>query len=115
MVGLGLHGFGAGDALAQGFKHGRGGALVGGKEALGGFGIKRCRGGVRTEIREIPAGFAEVLVAGGALLAVPSAARHQDDSGQQAEALDGQGDMGQIGDGAVPILKIKGVKELLAR
>ena len=70
-------------------------------------------GGIRAKIREIPAGFEEVLIAGGALLAVPALLVDQDDGGQQAEALDGEGDVGQVGDGAVAVLKIKCVEELL--
>jgi hypothetical protein len=63
--------------------------------------------------REKPAGFEEVLVAGGALLAVPALFVDEDDGGEQAEALDGEGDVGQVGDGAVAVLEIKGVEELL--
>ena len=87
--------------------------LVGGKEIGDGLGVKLGRGGIRAEIREIPAGFEEVLVAGGALLAVPALLVDQHDGGQQAEPLDGEGDVGQVGDGAVAVLKIKGVEKLL--
>ena len=37
----------------------------------------------------------------------------QYDGGQQAEPLDGKGDVGQVGDGAVAVLKIEGIEELL--
>ena len=113
LVGLGLHGFGTGDAAAQGIENGRGGALVSVEEARNGLGIKLCRGRIRAKIRKKPAGFEEVLVAGRSLLAVPPLLVNQHDGGQQAEPLDGEGDMGQVGDRAVAVLKIKGVEELL--
>ena len=54
-----------------------------------------------------------ILVAGGALLAVPARLVDQHDGGQQAEPLDGEGDVGQVGDGAMAVLEIKGIEELL--
>ncbi len=78
-----------------------------------GLGVELRRGGIFAKIGEEPAGFEEVLVAGGALLAVPALFVDQDDGGQQAKPLDGEGDVGQVGDGAVAVLKIEGVEELL--
>jgi len=46
--------------------------------------------------------------------AIPPLLVNQHHSGQQAEPLNGHGDMGQVGDGAVAVLKIKGVQELLS-
>ena len=56
---------------------------------------------------------AEVLVAGGALLAVPALFVYQGDRGEQDEALDGEGDVGEVGDGAMAVLEVEGVEELL--
>ena len=105
LVGFGLEGFRTGDAAAEEFEDGRGGALVGGKEILDGLGVELGRGGILAKIREIPAGLEEVLVAGRALLAVPALLVDEDDGGQQAEALDGEGDVGQVGNGAVAVLE----------
>ena len=65
------------------------------------------------EVGEEPAGFEEVLVAGGALLSVPALLVDQNDGRQQAEALDGEGDVRQVGDGTVAVLEVEGVEELL--
>ena len=113
LVGLGLHRLGARDALAQGFVDGSGGALVGGEEILDGVRVEFGGSGIGGEVGKVPAGFLEVLIAGGAFLAVPALFVDQDDGGQQAQALDGEGDVGQVGDGAVAVLEIKGVEELL--
>ena len=43
VVGFGLHRLGAGDALAQGFVNGGGGALVGGEEIFDGIGVELGR------------------------------------------------------------------------
>jgi hypothetical protein len=112
LVGLGLEGLGAGTRRRR-IENGGGGALVGGEEIFDGARSRAAGGGILAEIGEIPAGFEEVLIAGGALLAVPALLVDQDDGGQQAEPLDGEGDVGQVGDGAVAVLKIKGVEELL--
>ena len=117
LVGFRLEGFRTGNAAAEGLKDGRGGALVGGEKVVDGLGVEVGGGGgnygVLAEIGEIPAGFEEVLVAGGALLAVPALLVDEDDGGQEAEALDGESDVGQIGDGAVAVLEVEGVEELL--
>ena len=76
-------------------------------------GVELRRGRILAKIRKIPAGFEEVLVAGGALLAVPARLVDEHDGGQQAEPLDGEGDVGQVGDGAMAVLEIEGVEELL--
>ena len=113
LVGLGLQRLGARDAAAQQFKNRGGNALVGAEKILDGLGVKLRRSGVFSKTRKIPAGFEEVLVARGALLAVPARLVDEHDGGQQAEPLDGKGDVGQVGDGAMAVLKIKGIQELL--
>ena len=113
LVGVRWHGFRAGNTPAQSIKDRRGGSLVGVKKLFDILGVELCRGGILAEIREKPAGFEKILVAGGALLPVPALLVHQDDGRQQAEPLNGHGNVGQIGDGAVAVLKIKGVQELL--
>ena len=55
----------------------------------------------------------KILVAGGTLLAVPALLVHQHDGRQQAQPLDGKGDVRQVGDGAMTVLEIEGVEELL--
>ncbi len=113
LVGFGLEAFRACDALAEQIEDGGADALVGGEEAVDGLGIELGRSGICSEIREIPAGFEEILIAGGAFLAVPAGLVDEDNGGKEAEALDGEGDVGEVGDGAVAVLKIKGVEELL--
>ena len=112
-VGFGLHGLRAGDA-AGGELRGRRRWCAGRRRR--GFRRSRHRAWRRricSEVREIPAGLAEVLVAGGAFLTVPALLVDQHDGGEEAEALDGEGDVGQVGDGAVAVLEIEGVQELL--
>ncbi len=85
--------------------------VVGVEEGFDGGGV-----GVRLAAAEVggePAGFAEVLVAGGALLAVPALLVDEGDGGEEGEALDGEGDVGEVGDGAVAVLEVEGVEELL--
>ena len=113
VVGVGLHFGGAGDAGLEGFVDGGGGGAVGGEEVLHGLGVEGFGGGVGSEVGEVPAGFEEVLVAGGALLAVPALFVDEDDGGEEREAFDCEGDVGEVGDGAVAVLKIEGVEKLL--
>ena len=46
-------------------------------------------------------------------LAVPACLVDKHDGGQQAQALDRECDVGEVGDGAMAVLKIKGIQELL--
>ena len=101
------------DAAMEQIEDGGADALVRSEKAADGFGIELGGGSVSTEAGSIKAGFEEILVAGGAFLAVPARLVDEDDGGQQAEALDGEGDMGQVGDGAVAILEIECIEELL--
>jgi hypothetical protein len=68
---------------------------------------------VGRELRGVPAGLAEVLVAGRALLAVPALFVYQAYRCEQREALDGEGDVREVGDGAMAVLEVEGVEELL--
>ena len=113
LVSLQLQGFGARNAAAEQVEDSGADMLVGIEEAFYGFGVELGRFGIFSEIREIPAGPEEVLVAGGTLLAVPAGLVDEGNGSQQTESLDGEGDVSQVGDGAMAILKIKGVEELL--
>ena len=86
---------------------GGGGSLVGGEENADGLGIERCRCRIRSEVGEVPAGFLEVLIAGGAFLAIPALLVDQHDGGQQARRSTAKAMPGQIGDGAVAVLEIE--------
>ena len=70
-------------------------------------------GRLGAEVGREPAGAAEVLVARGAFLAVPALLVDQRDGGEQAEALDGEGNVREVGDGAMAVLEVEGVEELL--
>ena len=53
------------------------------------------------------------MIACGTFLAVPALLVNQDDGGEEGKPLDGEGDVGQVGDGAVAVLEVKSVEELL--
>jgi len=55
----------------------------------------------------------EVLVAGGALLAVPAGLVDERDGSEKAEALDREGNVGEVGDGTMAVLEVEGVEKLL--
>ena len=99
------------DGGFEGFEHPGADVLVGGEEGFDGGGVGAAVGGA--EVGGEPAGLAEVLVAGGALLAVPALLVDERDGGEEGEALDGEGDVGEVGDGAVAVLEVEGVEELL--
>jgi len=98
---------------AQSFKNRRGGALVGVEQMLDGPGVEMRGLGMLAEIGEKPARFHKVLVARRALLAVPALLVHQHNGRQQAQPLHGKGHVRQVGNRAMPVLKIKGVQKLL--
>ena len=52
------------------------------------------------------------MVAGGSLLAIPTLLVGNDDGGEDGEALDGQCDVGKVGNGAVAVLEVEGVEKL---
>ncbi len=117
-IGLVREGLGLGDAHLERLEDGGGGFSVGGEKAINGARVKLlCRArswlGIRAEIGLIAAGFLEVLVARGALLAVPALLVDEDNGGQQREPFDGEGNVGEVGDGAVAVLEVEGVEELL--
>ena len=93
----------------QRLQHAGADAIVGRKKRFDGGG--ECRR-LSTEVRGVPARAAEVLVACRTLLAIPSLLVNQFDRSQQAEPLDREGDVGQVGDGAMPVLEVEGVEEL---
>ena len=69
--------------------------------------------GIACQSRRIVAGTGEVLISGRSFLPIPTLFVHHCDSCQQREPLQGEGDMCQIGDGTVAVLKIEGVEKLL--
>ncbi len=83
-VGLVLHPGGLGDGALEGVEHPGADGVVGGEEGFDGGGVAGGPGGcVRAgELGRVPAGLAEVLVAGGALLAVPALFVDQRDRGE---------------------------------
>ena len=87
--------------------------MVVGKEALDGGLVGGPRLVGFAKLRQVPAALAEVLVARGALLAIPALLVHQDDCREQAEPLNREGHMGQVGDRAMAVLEVEGVQELL--
>ena len=64
------------------------------------------------EGRRVVAALPEVLVARRALLAIPALLVGNDDGGEDGESLDGERDVGKVGDGAVPVLEVEGVEKL---
>ncbi len=110
IVGVGLHGVGAREGGFESFEHPGAGVLVGGEEGFYGGGVG---GGGGAEVGSKPAGLLEVLITGGALLTVPALLVDELDGGEEGEALDGEGDVGEVGDGAVAVLEVEGVEELL--
>ncbi len=100
LVGFGLHLGGLRDSGFEGLQHTGADAVVGGEEGFDGGGEAR---GFGAELGGEPAGGAEVLVAGGTLLAIPALLVDELDGGEEGETLDGEGDMGEVGDGAVAV------------
>jgi len=110
-VGIFFHLIGTRDYPLERLKHAGTEFVVGGEEALDGLGVVGAV--VAVEVRGVPAGAAEVLVAGGALLAIPARLVHQRDGRQQAQLLHREGDVREVRDGAVAVLEVEGVEELL--
>ena len=77
------------------------------------MGVELGRSCILSKTREIPAGFEEILVPRRPLLAVPPLLIGDNDRRKNREFLDCQGNMRQIGNRTVPVLKIKRVKKLL--
>ena len=99
--------------LAQGIEDGGGGALVGGEQARGRCWCRaRLRRNLGRNAGKYQPDFMEVLVASGTFLPVPALLIYQDDGGQQAEALDREGDVREVGDGTMAVLEIECIEEL---
>ncbi len=76
--------------------------------------VKTARlAGLVGKIGQIPAALVKVLIAGGTFLAIPALLVDQDDGCQQRQPLDGEGHVRQVGNGAMAILKVKSVEEML--
>ena len=87
--------------------------MIGAKKCLNACTIGRFPNVSGTEIGQIPATFAEVLVPSRPLLPVPSLLVDQDNCCQQGQPFDGEGDVRQVGYRSMAILKIERVQELL--
>ena len=74
--------------------------------------VARARRSSR-EIGRVVAALLEILIARGALLAVPALLVGHVDRRQNREPLNRQRDVRQVGDGAMAVLKIKGIEKLL--
>src|SRR5437016_12090248 len=61
----------------------------------------------------MPARFAEGLIARAAFLAIPDGLVDHGDRGQDRDLLEPENQVGEVGDGAVAVLKVEGVEELL--
>ena len=84
-----------------------------GKEEIDGFAIQLARRVIVAKIGNEVAALLEILVARRALLPVPARLVDHDGGRQDRQLLDGKGEVRQIGDAAMAVLKIKRVEELL--
>ena len=73
----------------------------------------RLQSVIGSEVRKVIAALFEILVARGALLAVPALLVNHHNGGQDGQLFNGKSDVGQIGNGTVAILEIKRVEKLL--
>ena len=88
-------------------------ALVGTEQTFGGL-TERALGRRTSDLgRQVPARLAEGLVTGAALLAVPHGFVDNRDGRQDRDLLEPEHEVSEVGDRAVPVLKIEGGKELL--
>src|SRR5205814_2544554 len=87
--------------------------FVCGKEIRDSSLIKFATFVVLTEIRRVVAALQEILVAGRALLAVPSLLVGNDDGCEYRKPLNRQRNVREVSNGAVPVLEVKGVEEFL--
>src|SRR5580704_8937319 len=74
---------GASDASAEVLKHGLAAGVILSKERLDGLGEWDTGGRAPGKVGQVPAALAEILVAGGTLLAIPALFVDQDDGCQQ--------------------------------
>jgi hypothetical protein len=87
--------------------------VIAGEQVLDRGAIEVRGTSVDVKIRHIPAALAEILIPRGAFLAIPALLVDEHDRGQQRKPLHREGHMCQVGDGAVSVLEIKSVQELL--
>jgi hypothetical protein len=106
LVGVRLHVAGARSDAGEIFKGRPRDFFVGGEEGVDGVAIQGARGGV-LETRSMVSTLFEILVAGGPLLAVPALLVRDHDGGEDGKALDGESNVGEVGDRAVAVLEIK--------
>ncbi len=113
LVGFLLHVGRLGRDADQVLRHVGGERVVLGEKKIQSFAVELAGYVVGAELGRVVAAPLEILVAGGALLAVPSLFVGQFDGGENREPLDRQRDMRQVGDGAVAILKVERVEKFL--
>ena len=112
VVGVLLHFFRLGNLGAEQFDRTAGNFVIAGEERFNLLRIKLPRLDVGAECRQIPATLFEILIAGGAFLAVPALLIHQHDGRQQRQTFHGKGDVRQVRNRTVTILEIECVQEL---
>ncbi len=86
--------------------------LVGCEQGFDGFAIESRRRIVLKAGGKVAA-LSEILIASRALLPVPTLLVGHDNGGEDGEALDGERDVGEVGDGAVPVLEVESVEKFL--
>src|SRR5579862_7812654 len=92
-IGLLLHLRRLGGSLAQILKHLFGKMPVFGKEMIDRVAVERARGLILAEVRHVVTALLEVLITGGALLAVPTGLVDHNRRRQNGKPLDGECDM----------------------
>src|SRR6185437_16041351 len=113
LPGLRLHVIGAGNAGLQRLQHALGDFVIGGEGCLNAPPEGLSPGRIRAEIGHVPAAFSKILVTGGALLTIPSLLVDEYNRSEQGKPLDCEGQVGEVGNGAMAVLEIKCVEELL--
>src|SRR5208283_4072924 len=106
-----LHFGGTGRDAGEIFERPLRNCFVSREQRLDGLAIKSLRGSVTLKTGRVVTAFPEVLIASRALLAIPALLVGDHDGGKDGKALDGQRDVGQVGDRAVPVLKVEGVEK----
>ena len=87
--------------------------LIGGEQRFPRLRERSFGGSAHDFGRQVPARLAEGLVTGAALLAVPHGFVDNRDGRQDRDLLEPEHEVSEVGDRAVPVLKIEGGKELL--
>ena len=112
VVALLLHLRGLCNLRLQRLEHALGEFVIRRKQSFNRFAVELGCVAVRAEVGHVPAALFEILVPCRPLLSVPSLLVDERDGGQQRQSLDGEGDMGQIGDRSMAVLEIECVEEL---